>query len=56
MEVALSPELEDLITEQVESGSYPSPGEVVRDALRTNRCMGPTAHERYRSTAEGDAV
>ncbi len=34
MEIALSPELEDLITEQVESGSYPSPGEVVRDALR----------------------
>ncbi len=34
MEVALSPELEELITKQVESGSYPSPGEVVRDALR----------------------
>ena len=34
MGVALPPELEELITEQVESGSYPSPGEVVRDALR----------------------
>ena len=34
MEVALSPDLEELITEQLESGSYPSPGEVVRDALR----------------------
>jgi len=34
MEVTLSPELEALIAEQVESGHYPSPGEVVRDALR----------------------
>jgi antitoxin ParD1/3/4 len=34
MEVALSPELEELIAEQVASGRYPSPGEVVRDALR----------------------
>jgi len=34
MEVALSPDLEELIAEQVASGQYPSPGEVVRDALR----------------------
>ncbi len=34
MEVALNPELEELIAEQVESGNYPSPGEVVREALR----------------------
>ena len=34
MEVTLSPELEELIAEQVESGHYPSPGDVVRDALR----------------------
>ncbi len=34
MEVTLSPELEELIAEQVENGHYPSPGEVVRDALR----------------------
>ncbi len=34
MEVTLTPELEDLIAEQVDSGRYPSPGEVVRDALR----------------------
>lgn len=34
MEITLSPDLEDLISEQVESGQYPSPGEVVRDALR----------------------
>ncbi len=34
MEIVLSPELEELIAEQVERGNYPSPGEVVRDALR----------------------
>jgi len=34
MEVALSPDLEELIAEQVASGHYPNPGEVVRDALR----------------------
>src|SRR5882672_6144624 len=34
MEVALSPDLEELIAEQVASGHYRSPGEVVRDALR----------------------
>ncbi len=34
MEVALTQELEKLIAEQVESGNYPSPGEVIRDALR----------------------
>ncbi len=34
MEVTRSPELEELIADQVESGHYPSPGEVVRDALR----------------------
>lgn len=34
MEVVLTPELEDLITRQVDQGNYPSPGEVVRDALR----------------------
>ncbi len=33
MEVALTQELEKLIAEQVESGNYPSPGEVVRHAL-----------------------
>jgi len=34
MEVTLSPELEQLIADQVESGRYPSPGEVIRAALR----------------------
>jgi len=34
MEVALTKDLEELIAEQVASGHYPSPGEVVRDALR----------------------
>lgn len=34
MEVALTPELEQLIDEQVTNGSYPSAGEVIRDALR----------------------
>ena len=34
MEVILPPDLEKLIAEQVASGLYPSPGEVVRDALR----------------------
>jgi antitoxin ParD1/3/4 len=34
MEVTLSPDLEELIAEQVASGHYPSPGEVVREALR----------------------
>ncbi|HEX4963152.1 MAG TPA: type II toxin-antitoxin system ParD family antitoxin [Thermoanaerobaculia bacterium] len=34
MEVALTKDLEELIAEQVASGRYPSPGEVVRDALR----------------------
>ncbi len=34
MEVTLSPELEEFIAEQVECGHYPTPGEVVRDALR----------------------
>jgi len=34
MEVALTKELEELIAQEVASGHYPSPGEVVRDALR----------------------
>lgn len=34
MEVALTPDLEDLIARQVDQGNYPSAGEVVRDALR----------------------
>ena len=34
MEVALTPELEALIHQEVESGRYPSAGEVIRDALR----------------------
>lgn len=34
MEVALTPELEALIQQEVESGRYPSAGEVIRDALR----------------------
>ncbi len=33
MEVTLSPELERLIADQVESGRYRSPGEVIRAAL-----------------------
>ena len=37
MEVALTQELEELIAEQVESGNYPSPGEVIRDALRLSK-------------------
>jgi antitoxin ParD1/3/4 len=37
MEIALTPELEDLIHEEVQSGRYPSPGEVIRDALRLFR-------------------
>lgn len=34
MEIALTPDLEDLIARQVDQGNYPSAGEVVRDALR----------------------
>ena len=34
MEIALTPELEELVADQVKSGNYPSPGEVGRDALR----------------------
>ena len=34
MEIALTPDLEELVAHQVESGNYPSAGEVVRDALR----------------------
>ena len=37
MEVALTPELEALIHQEVESGRYPSAGEVIRDALRLLR-------------------
>ena len=37
MEVALTPDLEDLIARQVDQGNYPSAGEVVRDALRLLR-------------------
>ena len=37
MEVTLTPDLEELIHEAVESGRYPSPGEVIRDALRLFR-------------------
>lgn len=33
MNVALTPEMEALIEEEVASGRYPSAGEVVRDAL-----------------------
>jgi antitoxin ParD1/3/4 len=33
MEVTLSPEFEQLIADQVESGRYPSAGEVIRAAL-----------------------
>ncbi len=53
MEVTLSPELEELIAEQVESGHYPSPGEVVRDALRLfqEKLMLP---ERKRETLRRD--
>ncbi len=34
MEITLTPDLEELIVEQVENGRYRSPGEVVRDALQ----------------------
>jgi antitoxin ParD1/3/4 len=53
VEVTLSPELEALIAEQVESGHYPSPGEVVRDALRLlqERLMLP---ERKRESLRRD--
>ncbi len=34
MEIALTPELEALVHQEVESGRYPSAGEVIRDALR----------------------
>lgn len=34
MNVSLTPELEQLVTEKVESGMYNSAGEVVREALR----------------------
>lgn len=37
MEIALTPDLEELVTEQIRSGHYPSAGEVVRDALRLFR-------------------
>jgi antitoxin ParD1/3/4 len=34
MKVSLSPELEQLVTERVETGLYDSPAEVIREALR----------------------
>ena len=34
MNVSLTPELERLVAEKVESGLYESPGEVVREGLR----------------------
>lgn len=34
MEIALTPDLEALIDDQVERGNFPTPGEVVREALR----------------------
>jgi antitoxin ParD1/3/4 len=34
MNVSLTPELEQLVAEKVESGMYPSASEVVREALR----------------------
>ncbi len=34
MNLALTPDLKRMIDEEVESGIYASPGEVVRDALR----------------------
>lgn len=37
MEVALTPDLEELVTGQIRNGNYPSAGEVIRDALRLFR-------------------
>jgi antitoxin ParD1/3/4 len=37
MEIALTPDLEELVDEQVTKGNYPSAGEVIRDALRLFR-------------------
>jgi antitoxin ParD1/3/4 len=34
MNVSLTPELEQLVTEKVESGRYTSASEVIREALR----------------------
>jgi antitoxin ParD1/3/4 len=37
MHVSLTPKLEDLIREKVESGLYDNPSEVIREALRLMR-------------------
>ena len=37
MEIVLTPDLEALIHDEVESGRYTSPGEVIRDALQLFR-------------------
>lgn len=37
MEIALTPDLEALIHDEVESGRYTSPGEVIREALQLFR-------------------
>jgi antitoxin ParD1/3/4 len=42
MEVTLTRELEELIDEEVTSGRYPTPGEVIREALRIFK--GQTEH------------
>jgi antitoxin ParD1/3/4 len=37
MNVTLTPELEDFVTRQVESGLFPSPSEVIHEGLRLLR-------------------
>ncbi len=46
MNVSLTPELEKFIADQVESGQYPTTGEVVRDALRLLEEQGRSREER----------
>ncbi len=57
MNVVLSPELEQFVTDQVVSGLYHSPGEVVRDGLHLleaqNRLRTERMHELQAKLAVG---
>src|SRR5258708_39605799 len=46
MNVSLTPELEKMIREKVESGMYQTASEVVREALRIMQNKGKTREER----------
>lgn len=45
MDITLTPDLEALVQDEVESGRYANAGEVVREALRLFRQIPQEAHE-----------